>query len=80
MSRRRVDDRSLPGRLRALFGSAGLTPRLMTAMGRGHSSVEDMLAGRNVPPEIVWLVECLERLPVSHWPMQWQLARGSDAA
>ena len=80
MSNRRTSDSTLPIRLRALFGQSGITPRLMVAFDRGHSSVEDILSGRNVPPEIGWLVECLERLPVRHWHARWQRARGADAA
>ena len=80
MSTRRISNDTLPVRLRVLFGQTGLTQRLMVAFGRGHSSVEDILSGRNVPPEIVWLVECLERLPVRHWHGRWIRARGADAA
>lgn len=79
MSTRRITASSLPLKLRALFGSAGLTGRLMVALDRGHTSVEDILSGRNIPPEIVWIVECLERLPVRRWPRRWAAARGDDA-
>lgn len=76
---RRIASNDFPVRLRALFGVKGLTQRLMTALDRGHSSTEDIMAGRNVPVEIVWLIEVLEGLPLSYWPDRWRDARGADA-
>mgnify|MGYP001466670725 CR=1 FL=1 len=79
MSGRRVIDATLPLRLRTLFGSVGVCARLMVALDRGHSSTEAILAGRNAPPEILWIVECLEAMPVERWPSRWRSARGADA-
>lgn len=76
---RRKHDDTLPIRLRQLFGRVGLVPRLMSALDRGHTSVEDICAGRNVPPEVAWIVECLELAPLWAWPKRWRDCRGVDA-
>lgn len=76
---RRIARNDVPIRLRELFGRRGLVPRLMTALDRGHSSVEDIVAGRNVPVEVIWIVEILSNTPRRYWPERWIAACGEDA-
>jgi len=71
---RRRDIPDLGARLRALFPNARpLAKHLGLALGRGHSSIEDILAGRNVPPEVEMIVELLEAVPRASWPMRWRI-------
>ena len=76
---RRIFDATVGLRLRRLFGTNGLVQRLMVALDRRTSSVEDICAGRNIPPEVIFIIECLEQSPLWAWPDRFSDARSADA-
>jgi DNA-binding XRE family transcriptional regulator len=69
---RRSDQENMRERFAALFGDSNLNTRLQLALNRGHSSVDSILAGKNVPFEVTKIVELLEATPRSLWPLPWR--------
>ena len=70
---RRYDIPGFGERIRALFPQVKSVARYLGAvLGRGHSSIDDILAGRNVPREVEMIVELLEATPRDNWPMRWR--------
>jgi hypothetical protein len=77
---RRVAVPRFRARCGVLFGPDGLAQKLQAAFERGHSSVDDWLSGRNVPLEVLWLIQLLETTPPAVWPDRWKTAKGIVAS
>jgi hypothetical protein len=63
------------GRCERLFGHDRLVPKMQELFERGHTSVEDWMAGKNIPLEVVWIIELLECLRNGNpAPLRWKIA------
>ena len=68
----RTDSPDMRKRLAELFGSNDyLVDRVKMAFDRQQTSAEDIVSGRSVPAEVLWLVEMLEACPQHLWPERW---------
>lgn len=71
---RRKNDQSVADALRALFKGARRTERLCEAFERSRTSMEEIMAGRNVPRDVRIIVGLLVACPIEHWPPRWRSA------
>lgn len=69
---RRVDDPSFRRRCLWLFGEEDLNRRLQKAFQRGHSSIDAWMMGRNIPIEVMFVIELLEQSAPTQWPERWR--------
>lgn len=66
------DDRRFTARVIELFGHRDVSA-LQVAFERGHSQIEAWLHGtRNVPDDILLVLELLEHCPKQRWPKRWK--------
>lgn len=72
---RRRDDPAVAASLRKLFPGRDRTSRLATAFERSRTSIEEIMAGRNVPRDVRLIVGLLEACPFDEWPPRWKQAR-----
>ena len=60
--------------LRELFPGRRRTERLGKAFERSRTSIEEIMAGRNVPRDVRLIVGLLEACPDESWPPRWKEA------
>ena len=77
---RNKDDAAIADALRRLFPGRRRTHRLCAAFERSETSMEQIMAGKNVPRDVRLIVGLLVSCPVEFWPLRWQEARGTPGA
>lgn len=75
----RRDDQSVAAHLRRLFPGKRRTDRLGRAFQRSRTSMEEIMAGRNVPRDVRLIVGLLAVCPPEFWPPVWQECRDQAA-
>jgi lambda repressor-like predicted transcriptional regulator len=74
----RRDDPTVAETLRLLFPGSRRTARLSKAFERSRTSMEEIMAGRNVPRDVRIIVGLLRSCPREHWPHRWKEAATDD--
>jgi hypothetical protein len=69
---RRRNDPSFKRRCIKLFGEDGLNRKVQEAFQRGHSSVDAWMMGKDIPMEVIFIIELLENSLPTQWPNRWQ--------
>lgn len=75
---RRKDDAEIARLLREMFPGRNRTERLCRVFERSRTSMEEIMAGRNVPRDVRLIVGLLRACPREHWPARWLRAVDDD--